>query len=79
VADLQRAGLGQVAGRTHRGYYPGGPAWLVARLGIARMRDHIQRAGATPADLDDALAALEDPTRTIIGAPIVTAWGQRTS
>ena len=29
--------------------------------------------------LDDALAALNDQTRTIIGAPIVTAWGQRTS
>ena len=26
-----------------------------------------------------ALAALDDHTRTIIGAPIVTAWGQRTS
>jgi SAM-dependent methyltransferase len=77
VADLQRAGLGQVAGRAYRGYQPGGPAWLVARLGIERMRDHLQGEGASPADLDDALAALDDPTRTIIGAPIVTAWGQR--
>ena len=42
------------------------------------MRDHIQREGASPADLDGALAALDDPTRTIIGAPIVTAWGRRT-
>ena len=79
VADLQRAGLCQVAGRAHRDYRPGGGAWLVARLGIERMRDHIQREGARPADLDDALATLEDPTRTIIGAPIVTTWGQRTA
>jgi SAM-dependent methyltransferase len=78
VTDLQRAGLGQVAGRAHRDYQPGGPAWLVARLGIERMRDHIQHEGASPADLGDALAALDDPTRTIIGAPIVTAWGRRT-
>lgn len=77
VADLRRAGLGQVAGRAYRDHRPGGGAWLVARLGIERMRDHIQREGASPADLDDALAALDDPTRTIIGAPIVTAWGQR--
>lgn len=77
VADLQRAGLGQVAGRAHRSYQPGGGAWLVARLGIERMRVHIQREGARPADLDDTLAALDDPTRTIIGAPIATAWGQR--
>jgi SAM-dependent methyltransferase len=78
VADLQRAGLCQVAGRAHRDYRPGGGAWLVARLGIERMRDHIQREGARAADLNDALAALKDPMRTIIGAPIVTAWGQRT-
>jgi SAM-dependent methyltransferase len=78
VADLQRAGLGRVGGRAHRHYQPGGGAWLVARLGIERMRDHIRRAGASPADLDDALAALDDPTRMIIGAPTVTAWGQRT-
>jgi hypothetical protein len=58
VADLQRAGLGRVAGRAHRDYQPEG---CLAR-----------------ADLDDALAALDDPIRTIIGAPIVTAWGQRT-
>jgi hypothetical protein len=38
------------------------------------MREHMQGEGASPADLDDALAALDDPTRTIIGAPIVTAW-----
>lgn len=43
------------------------------------MRDQIQRAGASQADLDDALAALADPTRIIIGGPIVTAWGQRTT
>jgi hypothetical protein len=78
VADLQRAGLDRVAGRAHRTYQPGGPAWLAARLGIERMRDHIQREGASPADLDHALAALDDQTRTILGAPIVTAWGQRT-
>jgi len=29
-------------------------------------------------DLDAALAALDDQTRTVIGAPIVTAWGQPT-
>jgi hypothetical protein len=45
---------------------------------MARMRDHIQREGASQADLDDALAPLNDQTRVIIGAPIVTAWGQRT-
>jgi SAM-dependent methyltransferase len=77
VADLQRAGLGRVAGRAHRDYQPGGGAWLVARLGMERMRGQVQREGASHADLDDALAALDDPTRTIIGAPIVTAWGQR--
>lgn len=78
VIDLQRAGLGRVAGRGHRDYQPGGRAWVVARLGIERMRGHIQREGASQADLDDALAALDDPARTIIGAPIATAWGQRT-
>lgn len=77
--DLQRAGLGQVAGRAHRSYQPGGEAWLVARLGVERMRARIQHQGASQADLDDALAALDDQSRTIIGAPIVTAWGQRTS
>ena len=41
--------------------------------------DQIRDAGASCADLDDALAALADPTRIIMGAPIVTAWGQRTS
>ena len=78
VADLRRAGLGRVAGRAHRDYQPGGGAWLVARLGIERMRGQVQRAGASQADLDDALAALDDPARTLIGAPVVTAWGQRT-
>jgi hypothetical protein len=43
------------------------------------MGEHIQHQGASQAGLDDALAALDDQTRTIIGAPIVTAWGQRTS
>src|SRR5207248_1594606 len=78
VTDLQRAGLGRVAGRAHRDYQPGGGAWVVARLGIERMREHMHGEGASQADLDDALAALGDPTRTIIGGPIVTAWGQRT-
>ena len=79
VTGLQRAGLGQVGGRAHRSYQPGGQAWLVARLGIERMREQIHQQGASHADLDHALAALDDHTRTIIGAPIVTAWGQRTS
>jgi hypothetical protein len=78
VADLRRAGLGRVAGRVHRDYQPGRGAWLVARLGIERMRGQVHREGASQADLDDALAALDDPTRTGIGAPIVTAWGQHT-
>jgi SAM-dependent methyltransferase len=78
VADLRRAGLGQVAGRAHRDCQPGGGAWLVARLGIERLRSQLQHEGASPADLDDALAALDDPARTIIGAPIITAWAQRT-
>ena len=78
VADLQRAGLDRVAGRAHRSYLPGGQAWLAARLGLERMRDHIQREGASPADLDGALAALDDQTRTVIGGPVVTAWGHRT-
>ena len=43
------------------------------------MREQIHQQGASHADLDHALAALDDHTRTIIGAPIVTAWGQRTS
>lgn len=79
VPGLQHAGLGQVGGRAHRSYQPGGQAWLVARLGIERMRGQIRLQGATQANLDDALAALDDQTRTIIGAPIVTAWGQRTN
>jgi SAM-dependent methyltransferase len=79
VTDLHRAGLGQVAGRAHRSYQPGGGAWAGARLGVERMRDQIRHAGASCADLDDALAALADPTRIIMGGPIVTAWGQRTS
>jgi len=68
-----------VVGRAHRSYQPGGRAWLAAWLGIERSRDHIQHQGASPADLDAALAALNDHTRIITGAPIVTAWGQRTS
>lgn len=79
VTDLQQAGLDQVAGRAHRSYQPGGDAWLVARLGIERMREQIHHQGASQADLDAAQAALSAPTRTIIGAPIVTVWGQRTS
>jgi SAM-dependent methyltransferase len=79
VTDLLRAGLDQVAGRAHRSYQPGGDAWAGARLGMQRMRDQLQDVGASCADLDDALAALADPTRIIMGAPIVTAWGQRTS
>lgn len=78
VSDMQRARLGRVGGRAHRSYQPGGPAWLGARLGIERMRDQIQQQGASQHDVDDALVALEDQTRTVIGAPIVTAWGQRT-
>ena len=77
VTDLQRAGLGRVAGRAHRSYQPGGGAWLVARLGIERMRDQIRHEGASQGDLNAALAALDDQTRTAIGGPIVTAWGQR--
>ncbi len=79
VTGLRRAGLGQVGGRAHRSYRPGGQAWLVARLGMERMREQIHQQGASRADLDHALAALDDHTRTIIGAPIVTAWGQRTN
>ena len=79
VTGLQRAGLSQVGGRAHRSYQPGGQAWLGARLGIERLREQIHQQGASQADLDDALAALADQTRTIIGAPIVTAWGQRTN
>ncbi len=80
VTDLQSAGLDRAAGRAHRDYRPeGGGAWLVARLGIERMRGQLQGEGASHADLDDALAAMGDPARTIIGAPIVTAWGQRTA
>lgn len=78
VTDLRRAGLGRVAGRAHRSYQSGGDAWLAARLGIERMRDQIQHEGASQGDLDTALAALDDHARTVIGGPIVTAWGQRT-
>ena len=42
------------------------------------MRDQIRHDGASQGDLDAALAALDDQTRTVIGGPIVTAWGQRT-
>ena len=79
VTDLQQAGLAQVGGRAHRSYQPGGNAWLTARLGLTRMREQIHHQGASQTDLDKALAALNDQTRTIIGAPIVTAWGQHTS
>ena len=78
VTDLRRPGLGRVAGRANRSYQPGGEGWLAARLGIERMRDQIQHEGASQGDLDAALAALDDPTRMVIGGPIVTAWGQRT-
>jgi hypothetical protein len=77
VADLRRAGLGGVAGRAHRDYRPGGGAWLIARLGIERMRGQVEHDGASQADLDDAVAASDDPARTVIGAPIVAALGQR--
>ena len=73
LTDLQRAGLAQVAGRAHRSHQPGGDAWAGTRLGVQRMRDQIRRAGASLADLDDALAALADPSRIVIGGPIVTA------
>jgi SAM-dependent methyltransferase len=79
VTDLQRAGLGQVAGRAHQAYQPGGHAWLAARLGLERLRAQIRHEGAGQADLNDALAALDDHNRVIIGPPVVTAWGQRTS
>ena len=78
LADLRRAGLDQVAGRAHRTYQPGGDAWAGARLGLQRMRDQIRDAGASCADLDNALVALADPARIIMGGPILTAWGQRT-
>jgi hypothetical protein len=61
------------------GIRSGTVSWLVARLGIERMRGQVEREGASQADLDDALAALDDPARTVIGAPIVTGWGQRTA
>ena len=69
VADLRRAGLGGVAGRIASRLPPGGSAWLVARLGIERMRGQVEHEGASQADLDDAVAALDDPARTVIGAP----------
>jgi SAM-dependent methyltransferase len=78
LADLRQAGLDQLDGRAHRTYQPGGDSWAGARLGLQRMRDQIREAGASCADLDDALAALADPARAIMGGPIVTAWGQRT-
>jgi SAM-dependent methyltransferase len=77
VTDLQHAGLLHVAGRAHRSYELGGEAWTVARMGLDRLRDQIHQAGASQDDLNDALAALADGTRVIIGAPIVTAWGQQ--
>ena len=76
LTDMWRAGLGQVAGRAHRSYESGGAAWASAGLGIERMRDRICQAGASYADIDSALTALADPARIIMGAPIVTAWGQ---
>jgi len=79
VTDLHAAGLDQVAGRAHRSYQHGGDAWAGTRLGLQRMGDQIRHAGASCADLDEALAALADPARIILGAPIVTAWGRRTS
>jgi hypothetical protein len=45
---------------------------------VERMRDQIREAEAICADLDVALAALADPARILIEAPIVTAWGQGT-
>jgi SAM-dependent methyltransferase len=78
VTDLQRAGLDHLAGRAHRSYEYGGDSWAGAQLGIQRMREQIQHAGAPRASVDQALAALADPARLIIGGPIVTAWGQRT-
>jgi SAM-dependent methyltransferase len=77
VTDLQHAGLLHVAGRAHRSYELGGEAWTVARMGLDRLRDQIHQAGASQDDLNDALATLADGTRVIIGAPIVTAWGQQ--
>jgi SAM-dependent methyltransferase len=79
AASLQRAGLGRVAGWAHRSYQPGGRAWAGARLGLERMQEQIRQAGASRGDLDDALAALDDPARIIMGGPIITAWGQHTS
>jgi hypothetical protein len=53
-------------------------AGSAAKMRVWRLRDRIQRAGASRADLDDALAALAGQTRTVIGAPSLTAWGRRT-
>jgi hypothetical protein len=77
VTDLRMAGLGRVAGRAHRSYQPGGEAWLAARLGLERMRDQIRHEGASQDDLDAALAALDDHTRTVIGGPIVASMPLR--
>jgi len=65
VTDLQRARLGRVAGRAHRSYEPGGGAWAGVRLGIERMRDKIQHAGAGQAEWPGHGHGLPDRGRSI--------------
>ena len=59
--------------------YSAGDTCPPATYPVVLGREQIHQQGASQADLDDALAALTDHNRTIIGAPITTAWGQRTS
>ena len=79
VGELERCGLEDVAAEGRARVYRGGePGTAFARLSLESLRGPLVEAGAlTEADVEEALAGVEDPANVFVSPLLIAAWGRK--
>jgi SAM-dependent methyltransferase len=79
VHELEAAGLEQVDADARARIYRGGtPGTAFVRLSLESLRGPLVESGAlSEADVEAALAAVDDPTNVFVSPLMIGAWGRR--
>jgi SAM-dependent methyltransferase len=77
LGHMRAAGLLGSRGLEYRRIAPGGERWEHVVWGLERLRRELLAAGATEAELTEAVACLRDERRQITGPPVLIASARR--